>query len=72
MRVRTSPLDPKYQKLLADAARLRLARTPYEEIISALGHWKSISACQKAISEYLNKNQTRIVTDSRNESIALL
>lgn len=70
--MRTSPKDIEYQKKLADAVALRLAKTPYSEIIETLGHWKSISACQKAVSTYLKKNQNKKVEDSRAENIAVL
>lgn len=69
---KTSPESIEYQDLLAKAVALRLAKTPYDEIIRELGHWNSISACQKAVASYLKKNQTRIVEDSRAESIAAL
>jgi hypothetical protein len=69
---KTSPESIEYQELLAKAVALRLAKTPYDEIIRELGHWNSISACQKAVASYLKKNQTRIVEDSRAESIAAL
>ena len=35
-------------------------------------HWNSISACQKAVANYLKRNQTKVVEDSRCESIAIL
>lgn len=69
---KTSHKDIEFQKLVADAVALRFAKTPYDEIIEKLGHWNSISACQKAVATYLKKNQTRIVEDSRSESIGLL
>ena len=69
---KTSAKDIEYQNLLAQAVALRTAYTPYDEIIKTLGHWNSISACQKAVSTYLKRNQTKIVEDSRAESIALL
>lgn len=68
----TSAKDIAYQKLLTDAVKLRLAKTPYDEIISALGHWNSISACQKAVATYLKRNQTQAVDESRSEAIALV
>jgi hypothetical protein len=71
-KTRRSPKDIEYQALLAKAVALRLAKTPYDEIINTLGHWNSIQACQKAVAGFLKKNQTRIVEDSRAESIALL
>ncbi|MCD9186726.1 MAG: hypothetical protein LUM44_09850 [Pyrinomonadaceae bacterium] len=71
-RPRTSPEAIAYQKLLADAVALRLAKVPYQEIIDELGHWNSIQACQKAVSTYLKKNQTKTVEDSRAENIAIL
>lgn len=69
---KTSPKDIEFQKLLADAVALRLAKTPYSEIIETLSHWNSISACQKAVSTYLKKNQTKVVEHSRAENIAIL
>lgn len=69
---KTSAKDIAYQELLTKAVRLRLAKTPYDEIISALGHWNSISACQKAVAGYLKRNQTSAVDESRAEAIALL
>ena len=72
MTSRTSPKDIEYQKLLTDAVALRLGKITYAEIIEKLGHWNSIQACQKAVAGYLKKNQTKIVEDSRAESIALL
>jgi len=69
---KTSHKDIEFQELLAQAVALRLAKTPYDEIIKTLGHWNSISACQKAVATYLKKNQTRVVEDSRAESIAAL
>ena len=69
---KTSPESIEYQELLAQAVALRLAKTPYDQIIETLGHWNSISACQKAVASYLKKNQTRVVEDSRAESIAAL
>jgi hypothetical protein len=71
-KTRTSPNDIEYQKLLADAVALRLAKTPYDEIIKTLGHWNSISACQKAVAGYLKKNQTKVVEESRAENIGIL
>jgi hypothetical protein len=71
-KTRTSPNDIEYQQLLAKAVALRLAKTPYDEIIQTLGHWNSIQACQKAVAGFLKKNQSKIVEDSRAESIALL
>ena len=68
----TSAKDIQFQELLAQAVALRLAKVPYQEIIDTLGHWNSISACQKAVSIYLKKNQTKIVEDSRAENIAIL
>jgi len=70
--MKTSAKDIEYQKLLADAVALRLAKVPYQEIIDTLGHWNSIQACQKAVSTYLKKNQTKTVEDSRAENIAIL
>jgi hypothetical protein len=69
---KTSAKDIAFQELLTKAVRLRLAKTPYDEIISALGHWNSISACQKAVAGYLKRNQTSAVDESRAEAIALL
>jgi|GEM_PF-5179750 len=69
---KTSAKDITYQNLVAQAVALRSAKTPYDEIIAALGHWNSIQACQKAVSAYLKRNQTKVVEDSRAESIALL
>ncbi len=42
---KTSHKDIEYQELLTKAVKLRLAKTPYDEIIATLGHWKSIQAC---------------------------
>lgn len=69
---KTSHKDIEYQKLLTDAVALRLAKTPYDEIIKTLGHWNSISACQKAVATYLKRNQTKVVEDSRAEAIGIL
>lgn len=69
---KTSHKDIEYRALLAKAVALRLAKTPYEEIIEALGHWNSISACQKAVAGYLKRNQTKVVEESRAENIAIL
>jgi hypothetical protein len=69
---KTSHKDIKYQDLLTQAVQLRLHFTPYDEIIAKLGHWKSISACQKAVAAFLKRNQIRVVEDSRAESIAIL
>jgi hypothetical protein len=71
-KTRTSPNDIEYQTLLAKAVALRLAKTPYDEIIQTLGHWNSISACQKAVAGFLKKNQTKVVEESRAENIAIL
>ncbi len=71
-KTRTSSKDIVYQKLLSDAVALRLAKLPYDQIIETLGHWNSISACQKAVATYLKRNQTKVVEDSRAEAIALL
>ena len=69
---KTSPKDIEFQNLLVQAVALRLAKMPYDEIIRELGHWNSIQACQKAVSTYLKRNQTRVVADSRSEAIAAL
>lgn len=69
---RTSPKDIEYQQLLAKAVALRLSKTPYDQIIATLGHWNSIQACQKAVATYLRKNQTKVVSDSRAEAIAII
>lgn len=69
---KTSHKDIEYQTLLAKAVSLRLARTPYNEIINELGHWNSISACQKAVATYLKRNQTKVIEDSRAEAIGAL
>lgn len=69
---KTSHKDIEYQQLLAKAVALRLRKTPYDVILKKLGHWNSISACQKAVAGYLKRNQTKIVDDSRAESIAIL
>lgn len=69
---KTSPKHIEFQTKLGEAVSLRLAKVPYDEIIKTLGHWNSISACQKAVSTYLRNNQTKIVEDSRAESIAIL
>jgi hypothetical protein len=69
---KTSADSIQYQDLLAKAVRLRLAKTPYDEIIAKLGHWNSIQACQKAVSIYLKRNQAKKVEDSRAEAIAIL
>lgn len=69
---KTSHKDIEYQTLLAKAVALRLRKTQYDVIIEKLGHWNSISACQKAVAGYLKKNQTRVVEDSRAESVAIL
>lgn len=68
----TSAKDIEFQTKLAEAVALRLAKIPYQEIIDTLGHWNSISACQKAVSTYLKRNQTKVVEDSRAENIAIL
>lgn len=69
---KTSHKDIEYQTLLAKAVSLRLARTPYNEIINELGHWNSISACQKAVATYLKRNQTKVIEDSRAEAVGAL
>lgn len=69
---KTSHKDIEYQELLAKAVALRLAKTPYDEIIQTLGHWNSVQACQKAVAGYLKRNQVKTVEDSRAESIAVL
>ncbi len=69
---KTSHKDIEYQILVAKAVALRNRKVPYDEIITELGHWNSIQACQKAVSTYLKKNQIKIVEDSRAESISLL
>lgn len=69
---KTSHKDIEYQGLLTQAVRLRLSKTPYDEIIAKLGHWKSIQACQKAVAGFLKRNQTKIVADSRSEAIAII
>lgn len=69
---KTSAKDIEYQELLTKAVRLRLAKMPYDEIIAELGHWNSISACQKAVAGYLKRNQTAAVDESRAEAIAIL
>lgn len=69
---KTSHKDIEYQKLLASAVALRLAKTPYDVIIETLGHWNSVQACQKAVAGYLKRNQTKKVAESRAENIAIL
>jgi hypothetical protein len=69
---KTSHKDIAYNELLAQAVKLRVNFTPYNEIIAKLGHWKSISACQKAVAGFLKRNQVRVVADSRAEAIAIL
>lgn len=69
---KTTAKEIEYQTKLAEAVALRLAKIPYDEIIQTLGHWNSISACQKAVAGYLKRNQTKVVEDSRCESIAIL
>ena len=69
---KTSPKDIEFSIKLSEAVALRLAKIPYDEIIRQLGHWNSISACQKAVAAYLKRNQTKVVEDSRSESIAIL
>ena len=69
---KTSHKDIAYQETLAKAVALRLRKTRYDEILEKLGHWKSISACQKAVAGYLKRNNTKIIEDSRAESIAIL
>lgn len=69
---RTSKNDIEYQNLLAQAVKLRIEKTPYDEIIAALGHWNSISACQKAVAGYLKRTQFKNAEDSRAEAIALI
>ncbi len=69
---KTSHKDINFQAKLADAVALRLAKIPYDEILRVLGHWNSIQACQKAVAGYLKRNQTKVVEDSRSESIAIL
>ena len=70
--MKTTAKDIEYQKLLADAVRLRLAKVPYTEIIEKLGHWNSVQACQKAVAAHLRKNQKMAVEDSRAEAVAIL
>lgn len=72
MASRTSPNDIEYQNLLAQAVKLRVEKTPYADIILVLGHWNSISSCQKAVVGYLKKTQFKDAEDSRAEAIALL
>lgn len=72
MASRTSSKDIEYQNLLAQAVKLRVEKTPYEEIIKTLGHWNSVQACQKAVVGYLKKTQFKNAEDSRAEAIALL
>lgn len=69
---KTSHTDIEYQNLLTQAVRLRMSKTPYDEIIKTLGHWNSISACQKAVAGYLKRNQSKRIAESRNEAIAIL
>jgi hypothetical protein len=70
--LKTSHKDIEYQEILAKAVALRLRKTPYDKILEKLGHWNSIQACQKAVAGYLKRNQTKIVEDSRAESIGIL
>ncbi|HEX8248998.1 MAG TPA: hypothetical protein VF599_12545 [Pyrinomonadaceae bacterium] len=70
--MKTSHKDIEYQEILAKAVALRLRKTPYDKILEKLGHWNSIQACQKAVAGYLKRNQTKIVEDSRAESIGIL
>jgi len=69
---KTTAKDIEYQTKVAEAVALRLAKLPYDEIIKTLGHWNSVQACQKAVAGYLKRNQTKVVEDSRSESIAIL
>lgn len=69
---KTSHKDIAYQKLLTDAVALRLMKVSFDEIIEKLGHWKSVQACQKAVSTYLKRNQLKKVEDSRAEAIGLI
>lgn len=69
---KTGHNDIEYQNLLTEAVTLRMAFTPYDEIIKTLGHWNSISACQKAVAGYLKRNQIKKVDESRAEAVAIL
>ncbi len=69
---RTSPKNIEYQELLTKAVSLRMHKVPYTEIIEKLGHWKSVQACQKAVVDFLKKNQLAEIEDSRAEAIAFL
>ncbi len=67
---RTSPNDIKYLKLVQHAINLRVAGVSYAEIIEKLGHWSSISACQKAVAAALAKEHGLAVEAGRNEIVA--
>lgn len=67
---RTSSTDIKYLKLVQDAIKLRVAGVSYTEIIEKLGHWNSISACQKAVASALSKEHDLAVKTGRNEIVA--
>ena len=69
---RTSPKDIEYQKKVEAAVKLRLAGLRYEEIISNLGHWNSIQACQKAVQTMLVASRIKNINAERNESVLRL
>lgn len=71
-KTRTSPKAIVYQELLTKAVSLRMHKVAYSEIIEKLGHWKSVSACQKAVVTFLKNNQLTEIEDSRAEAIAFL
>ena len=66
---KTSPLCIKYQENLKAAIRLRARGVAYSEIIEELPHWKSISACQKAVAAALSCDFDNTVEAARNEII---
>lgn len=67
---RTSPTDIKYLKLIQDAIKLRVNGVSYAEIIEKLGHWSSISACQKAVASALAKEHGLAIEAGRNEIVS--
>ena len=67
---KTSHKSIEYQENLKAAIRLRARGVPYSEIIETLPHWKSISACQKAVASALSRDFDNTVEAARNEIIA--
>lgn len=66
---KTSPKDIEYKNLLKAAVKLRAEGIWYSEIIEKLGHWNSISACQKAVAKALSADFDNTVEAARNEIV---